>query len=302
MSLRVNAVVVCVALLGIAALPRAARSAAPIVVQFPATMQARGGGAAPGLAYAVIGAWANAAADRQSAAQIEAFRERTGGIDFPGAVRDRLRCVGTPEPRTACRDLLTLPSAQDERELAAALAAAGTTQFMRVSVVPLLSDERFRVRAFVSEMAVTPKGLRTTRAYGAIYDSRAPQELVAAADTARLRDYWAEGTPPRIEREALDAAGEIERALSFLAGKLDAGAGKPEFAKSLPSLDALRDAGRVACRGMPCAQVRVIGDFGPRLWLTSTASFGAYGPVIASLDANSAAHSSNLFILVITLE
>ncbi len=280
-----------------------APSTAPLVLQFPETMQAGSHtGVAPGIAVALIGAWANAAMDKQSARQVGAFREQTAGFDFAAAVQEALRCVGVAEPRTACRELLTLPASDDEEDLAAQLSARGISELVTVNVVPLLTDTRFRVRAFARELSVTSKGLRTSREYGAIYDSRAPQSLIDGDDADRLREYWREGDPPRLRREALAASQELEHALSFLSDSLEANGGKPGFAKQLPPIKDLQSSGRVACRGMPCAQVRVVRGSRSRLWFTSTAAAGSPSPVIASLDENSAKHSVNIFMLVATLE
>lgn len=272
---------------------------APIVVQFPENMQAGRAGTPASLAYALIGEWANAAQNRESAQQVEAFRAQTEGLDFAGIAGESLRCLGVPEPRTACRESLTLPAAEDEDVLAAQLAASGVTEFVMVEVVPLLSAERFRVRAFVNEMTVTPKGLRSTRRYGAIYDTRAPQSLIDAGPE-RVAEFWSEGQPSRIRRETRAAAEEVERALSYFGEKLGDGP-RPKFAKDLPGIKELEASGRAACRGMPCAQVRVIRDDGARMWLTATNPFGALGPAIASLDESSAKFSVNLFGLVLLL-
>jgi hypothetical protein len=294
-----------VAMLAAAALlPAAAPAAspsAPLVLQFPDTMQAGGNaGAAPGVAFALIGAWANAALNEQSAERVEAFRVQAAAIDFASVITQSFRCVGVPAPRTACRASLALPDAPDDKQLAAQLAAQGFVDFLIVDVVPLLTPEHFRVRALAKEMSVTPKGLRVSRQYAAIYDTRAPADLVAAGDVARLQDYWREGSPARIEQEAVAAAEELERALSFLSEQLEANGGKPVFVKQLPDIKELEASGRAACRGM-CGQVRVVRT-DPRIWITSTAATGAPGAVIASLDANSAQHSVNLFGLVLALD
>jgi hypothetical protein len=117
-----------------------------------------------------------------------------------------------PAPRTECRAPLALPDAPDEKELAAQLATQGIADFVIVNVVPLLAPEHFRVRALAKEMTVTPKGLRTGRQYGAIYDTRAPPGLIAANDVAQLQDIGARGprrgsnrkpAPPRRRSSAL---------------------------------------------------------------------------------------------------
>ena len=168
-----------------------------------------------------------------------------------------------------------------------------------MDVVPLLSDERFRVRAFVTEMVVTPKGPRSERSYGAIYDSRAPKDLVDAANPERLKEFWrADG---RILREGQAAAEEIGDVLSFLSTNLALDSSKPAFAKAFPKIDELEAAGRIDCRGMPCSQVRVVRDQGSRLWVTATNPFGTYGAIVASLDENSAKSSVNVFGLVFGL-
>ena len=298
-----RAVVLLAAAQLLPAMAGAAKPDVPLVVVLPDTMQARSAGAAQsyGLVGGLIGAWADAATNKRSAPQVEAFRELTAGIDFASAVQESLKCLEIPEPRTTCRELLTLPEAEDDKELAARLMEQGVTAFVTVSVVPLLTDEHFRVRAFVTERVVTPKRVRAGRAYGVIYDSRAPQELIDAENPDLLREFWREGEPPRIEREALAAAAEIERALSFLSDQLGMNT-TPEFAKSLPKIDELEESGRVGCRGTACGQVRVIRESGPRLWLTATTAFVPYGPVIASLDESSAKHSVNMVVLAVTLE
>jgi hypothetical protein len=283
------------------AIAGAATPNAPLVVLFPDTMQAQGSVTTMGLAGGLVSAWVNKAANRQSAPQVEAFREETAGVDFVSAVLESLKCLGVPEPRTACRELITLPAVNEEEELAAELIEKGVTELVMVNVVPLLTDEHFRVRAFVTESVVTPKGLRTTRSYGAIYDSRPPADLVEAENPDLVTAFWRDGEPARIERESLAAAVEIESALSYLGEQLGDDI-KPEFAKALPKIDELEESGRVACGGTACGQVRVVRDSGPRLWLTATTAFAAYGPVIASVDENSAKHSVNLVLLALTLE
>jgi hypothetical protein len=281
-----------------------AQSPAPLVVRFPETMQAgRNIGPEPqGLTADLIGSWASKAMDKQSAPRVAAFREATAGLDFVAAVQESLKCLGVLEPRTMCRELLTLPAAQNGKELAAQLLASGVMELVMIDVVPLLTDEHFRVRAFVTEMTVSPKGLSPIRSYGAVYDSRAPADLIDSKNADRLKAFWREGEPSRIERESRAATQELERALSFVREQSKPGEGRPAFAKELPKIKELKESGRVGCGGTACGQARVVRDFGSRIWLTSDPTYGTYGPVIISVDENAAKHSVNPVLLVMLLD
>lgn len=276
---------------------------APIVIRFPETMQS-GTGAASGVGYgvagALLGAWVDSARDKRSAPQVVAFREATARVDFIDATQQSLKCLGVPEPRTACRELLTLPAVEGG-ELPAHLIASGVTELIIVNVVPLLTDERLHVRAFVQEMAVGPKRLSSTRVYGVIYDSRAPKALIDAENPDDLKAFWREGEPSRIERESLAAAQDIERALSFLSDHVNGLETRPEFAKALPKIDELEESGRIDCGAAGCSTrfgVHVVPEDGPRTWLTSNGTYGS-GPVIVSLDENSLTRSTNVGVYVV---
>jgi hypothetical protein len=97
----------------------------------------------------------------------------------------RTPCRQAAPPRTNCREPLTLPDAENSKELAARLAAQGVDEFVTVDVVPLLTAEHFRVRAFVK---VTAKGVRTGREYGVVYSLGArgvPRDVRPGARRAR---------------------------------------------------------------------------------------------------------------------
>jgi hypothetical protein len=275
----------------------------PTVIRFPETrLTDSTGGKSLGLGADLLMMWVDSAVDRATTREVERFRAAAGTLDFPATMRAELKCLAVPEPRTQCPEPFTLPEAGNRKELAAKLTARGMTDLRVVEVVPLLSAERFRVRAFVHEVQVRPDELKVRRVYGALYDSRAPQALIDAKNPAALEAFWKEGTPARIEREASASAAELEQLLSLLDQKLPADRKDDRFWTSLQRIDALKTSGRIACRGTPCRDVRVLRDSGPRLWFTNIREMPGKGVVAASLDEISAKHSTNIFLMTVTLE
>jgi hypothetical protein len=147
-----------------------------------------------------------------------------------------------------------------------------------------------------------------------VYESYVPPALADGFEKSRpgADEYWAEGSPSRLEADARKSLHELRLLGEFVEPLVVDRFHAPKEWKQLPKIKTLEQAGRAKCGGTPCGYVHVLDEKAGRTWLVYERPFGpfnefppdtfplgtSYGVAVASFDENALLHSTNLFLSI----
>jgi hypothetical protein len=232
----------------------------------------------------LIGKWATAAVNKQSARKVQSFMRVLGTPDFLAQSQSAFRCFASSQPCDAA-----LPFA-DVEHFAQAVRSAPSEEGYVVELMPELVAEQLLIRATAYRVRMgtdgSPLPIKTDRAFYALFTTRAPAALTRSGKSkvAALEDYWSEGEPRRIARETTRGLAQINALFAMLIRQEGGGPGEATV-----NLNDFPDKKRLACKGkMLCALTYLWKDNGDSFVLVLN------GNIAGWLDAEAAAYESNL--------
>ena len=275
---------------------QAEAASAPVAVVLPPSYEASSdpqARASGGLLVGMLESHINKKAQKQ----IDQFQAELAEPTFAERVRTSFACIGSEQVSPDCPRALLLTGATSDAEQQ--LRQANVQRVLVIRLHPLKTDERIRMRAIVNDTVVGADGLRVTRYFTAVFESRAPGE-----DPKSSAAYWTEGSPSRLAREVDKGIEELRQMLTLLDREVMPGDSAPASWATLADTDSLKQAGRLKCGGAGCSKHRVVRDAGDRVWLTTLYAQGPtlYGWSIVSLDDATAKRYSNIMLPVQTTD
>lgn len=257
----------------------------PTRVANPATM------AANALVLGFLESWIAGRADKQ----VHEFQESTQAVEWGDLAGGILSCVGIPQGQK-CRTVIKFNGNEDD--LAGKLHEAGASQAVVVVLLQQFDGQRYRARATLREMELTPKAPKIHRMFTAISNSDTPDEVTheAHGDSAKVRNYWTAGTSPLLEKEARASLSELKDMLDILYAAVPDEHGSPNGWKDLKPISEFEASGRARCHGLQCLTTRAFADHGDHIWIASSESLRGQGWILISLDRNAALHNAGIIM------
>jgi len=235
-----------------------------------------------GILLPLIGAWATASVNKNSARKVEKFNATLAPAKLPAQAEGAFRCFATTR---ACTEG---PVFTDDVAFSQAVRASPAKEGFVVQLLPELIPEQLLIRAYAHRAYVADDAahalVHEEAGYFALYTTRMP-EVPKKAKPAELEQYWSQGEPRRIEEASRRGLAEINAL--FAMQLRDEGLSDPT--PTLVSAKDFPDKKRLACKSGPvCAMTYVFKDNGDSFVLVFGTNYAGW------FDAAAAAHQAGL--------
>lgn len=254
-----------------------------VVMQKDQALKAQVSGSA-GLLVPLIGMWATASVNKNSARKVERFKSTLAPTDISEQATSVFNCFATT---TNCTEGKVFVDAGPFSE---AVRANPAHEGYVVQLLPELVTEQVMIRASAHRVYVANDSAGTVTheesGYFALYTTRAPAEILASKKKpAPIEEYWSQGEPRRIVEAS--RRGLVEINTLFAMQIRDEGLTDPT--PTLTNLKDFPDKKRLACKGGPvCAMTYLFKDNGDSVVLVFGTNYAGW------LDAAAAAHEAGL--------